>query len=152
MPGMTDTFLIHCPLCGTANRVPAASEGKAGKCGNCHAALPPLYTRPVVLSDRSFDAFIKNYQGPVLAEFWAPWCPHCRNFAPVVQEIACEMAGQGVVVQVNSEENPQLAARFNIGGIPAIILLEGGRETDRVSGAMDKNALLAWWRRHISHK
>jgi thioredoxin 2 len=62
------------------------------------------------------------------------------------------MAGQGVVVQVNSEENPQLAARFNIGGIPAIILLEGGRETDRMSGAMDRNALLAWWRRQIYHK
>jgi len=73
MPEMADTYLTHCLACGTANRVPAASEGKAGKCGNCHAALLPLYTKPVVLSDRSFDAFIKDYRGPVLAEFWAPW-------------------------------------------------------------------------------
>jgi thioredoxin 2 len=70
---MADTYLIHCVACGTANRVPATSEGKAGKCGICHAALLPLYTKPVVLSDRSFDAFIKGYRGPVLAEFWAPW-------------------------------------------------------------------------------
>jgi thioredoxin 2 len=70
---MTDTYLIHCKACSTANRVPAASEGKAGKCGNCHATLSPLYTKPVVLSDMSFDPFLKSFRGPVLAEFWAPW-------------------------------------------------------------------------------
>jgi thioredoxin 2 len=68
-----DTFQIRCPSCGTANRVPAASEGKRGKCGVCHALLPPLYSRPVTLTDRSFDAFVQGYPGPVLAEFWAPW-------------------------------------------------------------------------------
>jgi thioredoxin 2 len=60
------------------------------------------------------------------------------------------MAGQGVVVQVNTEENPQLAARFNVRGIPAVIIFQGGRETDRISGAMEKKALLAWWKGHIS--
>jgi thioredoxin 2 len=67
-----------------------------------------------------------------------------------VQEVAREMAGRGAVVQVNTEENPQLAARFNIRGIPAIILFRGGRETDRISGTMEKTALLAWWKRRIS--
>lgn len=70
---MGETFIIHCPACGVANRVPAASEGRAGKCGSCGAALPPLHTRPVELTDRSFDAFVAGYQNPVLAEFWAPW-------------------------------------------------------------------------------
>lgn len=73
MTGMTETYLIRCPACATANRVPAASEGKAGKCGSCHGALPPLFTRPVALTDRSFDPFVANYPGPILAEFWAPW-------------------------------------------------------------------------------
>jgi thioredoxin 2 len=68
-----DHFLIRCQSCRSANRVPAASEGKAGKCGNCHAVLQPLYTRPVVLSDNTFDDFVKNFPGPFLAEFWAPW-------------------------------------------------------------------------------
>jgi thioredoxin 2 len=67
------TYLIACPTCGTANRVPAASEGRAGNCGNCHAPLPPLYLSPVALTDRSFDDFVRNYRGPILAEFWAPW-------------------------------------------------------------------------------
>jgi len=61
------------------------------------------------------------------------------------------MAGKGTVVQVNTDENPQLAARFNIRGIPAIVLFQGGRETDRMSGAMERDALLAWWSRHSSH-
>jgi thioredoxin 2 len=70
---MGETFTIRCPACGVANRVPAASEGKAGKCGNCHAMLPPLYVQPVALTDRSFDAFVAGYHGPVMVEFWAPW-------------------------------------------------------------------------------
>jgi thioredoxin 2 len=65
-----------------------------------------------------------------------------------VQEAALELAGQGAVVQVNTQENPQLAGRFNISGIPAVLLLRGGREIGRVSGAMDRNALLAWWKRY----
>jgi thioredoxin 2 len=60
------------------------------------------------------------------------------------------MAGQGVVVQINTEENPQIAARFNIRGIPAVMAFKEGRVTDSVSGAMERNALLAWWKRHIS--
>jgi thioredoxin 2 len=150
METINDSYLLHCPHCGTANRVPAASEGKAGKCGSCHALLPPLYSKPVMLTDRSFDAFVKSYHGPVLAEFWASWCPHCRNFAQAVQEVAEEMAGKGVVVQVNTEESPQLAGRFNIRSVPAVMALLGGRVTGSESGAMDKHSLLAWWQRHLA--
>jgi thioredoxin 2 len=67
------SYLIHCPACATANRVPAATEGVAGRCGSCGATLPPLYTRPLPLTDRDFDAFVRGYPGPLLAEFWAPW-------------------------------------------------------------------------------
>jgi thioredoxin 2 len=67
-----------------------------------------------------------------------------------VQEVAKEMAGQGVVVQINTEENPKLAARFNIRGIPVVIIFQRGRETERISGAMEKKALLSWWKSHIS--
>ncbi len=68
-----ETFIIRCPACGTANRVPAVSEGRAGKCGSCRTPLPPLHTRPVPLTDRNFDSFVAGYPGSVLAEFWAPW-------------------------------------------------------------------------------
>ena len=68
-----ESYIIHCPACAAANRVPASSEGKSGRCGACHGVLPPLYTRPVTLTDRTFDPFVQGYPGPVLAEFWAPW-------------------------------------------------------------------------------
>jgi thioredoxin 2 len=67
----------------------------------------------------------------------------------VVQEIALELAGRGVVVQINTQENPQLAGRFNVRGIPTVMILKGGKVLDSVSGALDRNALLAWWKRHV---
>jgi thioredoxin 2 len=68
-----DAYRIVCPSCGTVNRVPGAREGERGKCGQCAALLPPLHLRPVPLTDRDFDSFVRNFPGPVLVEFWAPW-------------------------------------------------------------------------------
>lgn len=68
-----ENYMVKCPTCATINRLPVASEGKAGRCGACHGALPPLYVRPIALTERDFDSFIENYPGPVVAEFWAPW-------------------------------------------------------------------------------
>lgn len=67
------SYLVKCRSCGTSNRIPAEKEGMPGHCGNCRAALPALYLRPQQLTERDFDQFIANYDGPVLAEFWAPW-------------------------------------------------------------------------------
>jgi thioredoxin 2 len=66
----------------------------------------------------------------------------------VVQEVAEELAGSGMVVQINTEENPQLASRFGIKGIPTVMILRKGQVVDSVSSAMDRNGLLAWWKRH----
>ena len=68
----------------------------------------------------------------------------------MVHEVARDLAGKGAVVQVNTEENPRLAGRFNIRGIPAVLLLRRGKVVDSISGAMGKDALLSWWKRHIS--
>ncbi len=68
-----DSVIIRCPACSTSNRVPRSTEGRAGKCGSCRKQLPPLYSRPVQLTDTTFAPFIQGYPGPVLAEFWAPW-------------------------------------------------------------------------------
>jgi hypothetical protein len=66
-------FTVTCKSCGTANRVPAEREGVSGRCGNCQAALPPVYWQPQQLTDESFDDFVARYDGPVVAEFWASW-------------------------------------------------------------------------------
>jgi len=67
----------------------------------------------------------------------------------VVQEVARELAGRGAVVQVNTQENPHLAERFKVTVIPTVMILQGEKILDSISGAVDRNALLAWWKRHV---
>ena len=67
------SYQVTCRSCGTANRIPAEKEGVAGHCGNCRATLPTLYWQPQQLGEQTFDNFINSYDGPVIAEFWAPW-------------------------------------------------------------------------------
>jgi len=67
-----------------------------------------------------------------------------------VQEAAREMAGKGVIVQINTQENPGLANRFNITGVPTVLVFRDGKATDRVSGGMEKYNFLEWWRRQLS--
>lgn len=67
------TYNVTCSSCGTINRIPADKQGKAGRCGACHGALLPMYYQPRPLDEKSFDDFIRGYNGPILAEFWAPW-------------------------------------------------------------------------------
>lgn len=67
------SYLVTCRSCGAANRVPADKEGVAGKCGSCHGTLQAMYWQPQQLTEASFDDFLARYDGPVLAEFWAPW-------------------------------------------------------------------------------
>lgn len=142
------TYVVTCGNCGTANRIPAEKEGRHGRCGNCRTELPPLFCRPQQLTESTFDAFIKSYGEPVLAEFWAPWCPHCMSFAPTVRKVAEILAGTAAVAQINTQENPGLARRFGVSGIPVLILLKHGRAVDQLSGAQSSEAIMAWFRRH----
>ncbi|MGB9081620.1 MAG: thioredoxin domain-containing protein [Desulfuromonadaceae bacterium] len=141
------SYTVTCGSCGTANRIPADKQGKTGRCGTCHAPLPPMYYQPRPLDEKNFDTFIREYDGPVLAEFWAPWCPHCTSYAPALRRVAELLAGKAAVVQVNSQENPVLAGRFGVSGIPVVFLLRNGRIVDQLGGAQTAEALLAWFRR-----
>ena len=142
------TYDVKCNFCGTRNRVPAEKEGKQGRCGNCRNDLPQMYYRPQQLAERTFDSFVSGYANPVLAEFWAPWCPHCVSFAPTVRKVAELLAGAAAVAQVNTQENPALSQRFGVSSIPALILLRQGKVVDRLAGAQSSEAIIAWFRRH----
>lgn len=142
------TFIATCNVCGTANRIPEDREGQTGHCGSCRNLLTALYFRPKPLTDSTFDSFIRGYNGPVLAEFWAPWCPHCRVYEANVRSIAEKLAGSAVVVQINTQDNPVLVARFNARSIPVIFLLIQGRIIDQISGAQSSEAIISWFRRH----
>lgn len=136
---MSDTRVLTCLNCGQKNRVKVAAAG-VPHCAKCGAALPWL----VEISAADFQSGVAASPVPVLADFWAPWCGPCRMVAPAVERLASDLAGKLKVVKINTDEQPELGARFGVQSIPTLILFEGGREKDRVIGVRPTPALRSW--------
>jgi thioredoxin 2 len=140
---MADAQLIRCPSCGATNRVPPEKVARGLKpvCGRCKTPLP-VDSRPVTVTDATFATEVERSPLPVLLDMWAPWCGPCRMVAPVVEELAREMAGRVRVAKLNVDENPATAARFNVMSIPTLLVLKGGREMERIVGVQPKTEIL----------
>jgi len=110
-------------------------------CGRCKTALP-FENKPVKVTDANFAAEVERSPLPVLLDMWAPWCGPCGMVAPVIEELAAEMAGRVRVAKLNVDENPATAARFGVQSIPTLLLLKGGRELDRIVGVQSKAAIV----------
>ncbi|MCO5978356.1 thioredoxin TrxC [Ideonella oryzae] len=134
-----------CPHCGATNRIPTERLGDDPVCGRCQQAL--LDGHPLALTDASFDKVVAGSGLPVVVDFWAPWCGPCRTMAPQFEAAADHLKGRVLFVKVNSDENPQLSARYGIRSIPTLLKLHGGREVDRVAGAMPAAQVAAWAQR-----
>ena len=139
VPGTAETRLIRCAACGATNRVPWAKveQGREPVCGRCKAPLPAS-TRPVTVTDATFPAEVERSPLPVLLDMWAAWCAPCRMIAPVIDELATEMAGRVRVAKLHVDENPMTAARFGVQSIPTLLVLQKGREIDRIVGVQPK--------------
>lgn len=140
---MSDSELVRCPSCGATNRVPLTKIGQGLRpvCGRCKTALL-FESKPVKVTDDNFAAEVERSPLPVLLDMWAPWCGPCGMVAPVIEELAVEMAGRVRVAKLNVDENPATAARFGVQSIPTLILLKGGRELDRIIGVQSKAAIV----------
>jgi thioredoxin 2 len=139
---MAEPLLIECKSCGRTNRVPGEKleAGRAAVCGACGQPLI-LESRPMEVTDRTFADDVERSPVPVLVDVWAPWCGPCRMIAPVIDELASELAGRLRVAKLNADENPVTASRFGIQSIPALLLLKGGREVDRMIGVQPKSEI-----------
>lgn len=138
---------LVCPHCGAVNRVPAERLGEHPKCGKC--GDPVLPAAPIELTAAQFDRFVARDGLPVLVDFWAPWCGPCKQFAPTFSQMAGQYVGQVRFAKVNTEVEQGLASRHAIRSIPTLAIFKGGRELDRVSGALPGPQLAAWLRQHL---
>ena len=141
---MADAALVRCTKCGATNRVPRAkvAQGLAPKCGRCHAALSATDGGPVTVTDASFADVVERSPLPVLLDAWAAWCAPCRMIAPVIEELAGELAGRVRVGKLDVDANPLVAARFGIRSIPTLLIMSGGREVDRIVGVVAKDEIV----------
>jgi thioredoxin 1 len=94
------------------------------------------------VTDTNFQAQVLEADGPVLVDFWAPWCGPCRVVAPVLEEIAAERDDL-TIVKLNVDENQQTAAAFEVLSIPTLILFKNGQVAKKVIGAYPKRKLEA---------
>jgi len=139
---MADTQLIRCSACGATNRVPSEKIERRLQpvCGRCKAPLS-VSNAPLTVTDATFSSDVERSPLPVLLDMWAPWCGPCRTVAPVIDQLAAEMAGRVRVAKLNVDENPVTAERFQIRSIPALLVLKGGQEIDRIVGVQPKSEI-----------
>jgi thioredoxin 2 len=139
------SLVRSCSVCGQKNRVPATRLADTGRCGACKSPLSPV-NEPLAVDPEQFDEITQSARVPVLVDFWAEWCGPCRMSAPEVARTAKNMAGRAIVVKVDTERYPDLAAKYNVRGIPNFIVFYGGRLVTQQAGLVDHNQMENWLR------
>ncbi len=118
------------PRPGSNGSRPTTTSGRA----NAPAA-------PVTVTDATFAREVLESDLPVLVDLWAPWCGPCHMIAPVVEKVARDYAGRLKVAKLNVDDNPQTAMRYQVQGIPTLLIFKGGRVIDRIVGAVPEPLL-----------
>jgi thioredoxin 1 len=99
-------------------------------------------TTTVTVTDETFEREVLQSELPVLVDFWAEWCPPCHMIAPMLAELARELDGTIAVRKVNTDENPELGARYRIMSLPTLMLFVDGEPVQALVGARPKARLL----------
>ena len=143
-----DAVKLACATCGQMNRVPVEKLAAGPKCGSCGEAL--VDGKVIELDARAHDKATKSDELPLLVDYWAPWCGPCRQMAPEFVKAAASLKGRARLAKLNTEDNPQIAQRTRIQGIPALVLYKRGREVARLAGARPARDIVAFVQEHLA--
>ncbi len=138
---------VVCPHCLKLNRLPYKDHYNKAICGHCKASL--LDNRPIEANGETFDWILQKSDLPVIVDFWAPWCGPCQMMAPNFAQSASQLPLKAEFVKLNTQDNPSIANRYGIRSIPTMIIFKGGREVDRISGALSSEQIVEWLSRFL---
>jgi len=146
------SYLFRCPECRVRNRILSDKIDSNPVCGRCKKPLKTeelFLPQPIVITDGNFESRVSRSPLPVLVFAWAPWCPTCTAFLPVIGDFARESKGKVRVGKLNVDENPGLSSTFSILSVPQILIFDGGELKETLPGAMQKHEIMMKMARYL---